>query len=55
VAGHPDNIQQGVYVYVTHRLFPAEKIASHLLALDDIFKAFELMKSGDALRVILKP
>ena len=35
--------------------FPAEKIASHVLALDDIFKAFELMKLGEALRVILKP
>jgi L-iditol 2-dehydrogenase len=35
--------------------FPAAKIASHVLALDDIFKAFELMKSGAALRVILKP
>ena len=35
--------------------FPAEKIASHVLALGDIFKAFELMKSGEALRVILKP
>jgi L-iditol 2-dehydrogenase len=35
--------------------FPAAKIGSHVLALDDIFKAFELMKSGAALRVILKP
>jgi L-iditol 2-dehydrogenase len=35
--------------------FPAAKIATHVLALDDIFRAFELMKSGEALRVILKP
>jgi L-iditol 2-dehydrogenase len=35
--------------------FPAQKIASHLLGLDDIHKAFELMISGEALRVVLKP
>lgn len=35
--------------------FPAQKIASHLMGLDDIRKAFELMISGEALRVVLKP
>lgn len=35
--------------------FPAQKIASHLMGLDDIHKAFELMISGEALRVVLKP
>ncbi|TKJ38644.1 MAG: alcohol dehydrogenase [Planctomycetes bacterium B3_Pla] len=34
---------------------PAEKIATHILPLDDIFQAFDLMQSGQALRVVLKP
>ncbi len=35
--------------------FPSAKIATHVLSLDDIHEAFDLMKSGEALRVILKP
>lgn len=34
---------------------PAEKIASHILPLSEIHKAFELMERGEALRVVLKP
>ncbi len=34
---------------------PADRLASHILGLDDIFKAYELMQSGEALRVVLKP
>ena len=34
---------------------PADKLASHILGLDDIFNAYELMQSGEALRVVLKP
>ena len=34
---------------------PCERIASHILTLDDFEKAIELMKSGEALRVVLKP
>jgi len=34
---------------------PAEKIATHILPLEEIFKGFDLMKSGQALRVVLKP
>jgi L-iditol 2-dehydrogenase len=34
---------------------PADKLASHVLGLDDILKAYELMQSGEALRVVLKP
>jgi len=34
---------------------PAERIATHILALEDIFKGFDLMQSGRALRVVLKP
>jgi L-iditol 2-dehydrogenase len=35
--------------------FPADKLASHILKFEDIKKAFELMVSGEALRVVLKP
>ncbi|MGV8134079.1 MAG: alcohol dehydrogenase catalytic domain-containing protein [Mangrovibacterium sp.] len=35
--------------------FPVQKIASHLMGLDDIHKAFKLMISGEALRVVLQP
>jgi len=34
---------------------PADKLASHILGLDDVFNAYELMQSGEALRVVLKP
>ena len=40
---------------ISNGQIPAEKIATHILALDDIFKAFDLMQSGQALRVVLKP
>jgi L-iditol 2-dehydrogenase len=34
---------------------PVDRLASHTLSLDDIFKAFDLMQSGEALRVVLEP
>jgi len=34
--------------------FPAQIIASHTMALDDIHEAFKLMVTGEALRVVLK-
>jgi len=34
---------------------PADRLASHVLGLDDILEAYELMQSGQALRVVLKP
>jgi L-iditol 2-dehydrogenase len=34
---------------------PAAQLATHTLPLDSIFRAFELMTSGEALRVVLKP
>ncbi len=34
---------------------PVEKLASHVLGLDEIDKAYELMQSGESLRVVLKP
>ena len=33
----------------------ADLLATHTLGLDGIFKAYELMQSGEALRVVLKP
>lgn len=34
---------------------PVERLATHVLGLGEIMGAFELMKSGEALRVVLKP
>jgi len=34
---------------------PVDKLASHVLGLDNIIEAFELMQSGEALRVVLAP
>jgi threonine dehydrogenase-like Zn-dependent dehydrogenase len=34
---------------------PAARLASHILPLEDLPRAFELMTSGEALRVVLKP
>ena len=34
---------------------PASKLASHVMGLDDILTAYELMRSGEALRVVLVP
>jgi len=35
--------------------FPAEKLVTHVLGLDDVSDAFELMQSGESLRVVLRP
>jgi len=34
---------------------PVDRLASHILSLDDILKAYDLMQSGEALRVVLEP
>ncbi len=34
---------------------PADRLTTHVLGLDDLFKAYELMQSGESLRVVLKP
>jgi L-iditol 2-dehydrogenase len=34
---------------------PLDKLATHCLGLEEVLKAFELMKSGEALRVVLIP
>jgi Zn-dependent alcohol dehydrogenase len=34
---------------------PVERLATHVMGLDGILDAFELMQRGEALRVVLKP
>lgn len=34
---------------------PTAKLATHLLPLDGIFQAYELMLNGEALHVVLRP
>lgn len=34
---------------------PADKLATHILPMEEVKRAFELMQSGEALRVVLKP
>jgi len=34
---------------------PADRLATHVLGLDDLFKAYDLMQRGESLRVVLKP
>ncbi len=58
VVGSSDSTPAHVTIAVemiTGGQMPVDKIATHILALDDIFQAFDLMQSGQALRVVLKP
>jgi len=48
----PEHVQEAVAM-IAARQIPAEKIASHCLPLDQIEQAFDLMLSGEALRVVL--
>lgn len=41
--------------FIAAGTMPVDKLASHVLGLDDIAQAFELMRSGEALRVVLVP
>lgn len=50
----PAHVETAVELITTAQI-PAEKIATHILPLEEIHKGFDLMKSGQALRVILKP
>jgi L-iditol 2-dehydrogenase len=50
----PAQVEKAVELLATNAI-PAEKIATHHLSLDDILQAFDLMQSGEALRVVLKP
>ncbi|MBL7152259.1 MAG: alcohol dehydrogenase catalytic domain-containing protein [Phycisphaerae bacterium] len=50
----PAHVETAVELISTAQI-PAEKIATHILPLEEILKGFDLMKSGQALRVVLKP
>lgn len=50
----PHQVEKAVELLCQHRI-PADKLATHLLKLEEIFTAFELMQSGEALRVVLIP
>ena len=50
----PRHVTKAVELISQNRL-PMDKLATHILGLDDIFKAFDLMQSGKSLRVVLKP
>ncbi len=50
----PAHVETAVELITTAQI-PAEKIATHILPLEEIFKGFDLMKSGQALRVVLRP
>ena len=50
----PRHVQKAVEMLAKNRIH-ADKLVTHRLPLDGIFKAFELMQSGEALRVVLEP
>jgi L-iditol 2-dehydrogenase len=50
----PGHVKKAVEI-LSSGTFPADKIITHHLPLDDIEKAFELMRSGESLRVVLTP
>jgi len=49
-----DHVREGLKLLASGAI-PGAKLASHVLPLDGIFRAYELMTSGEALRVVLKP
>lgn len=50
----PADVTQAVQ-WLVEGMLPADRLVSHVLELDAIAKAFDLMQSGEALRVVLKP
>lgn len=50
----PKQVEKAVALIANNEI-PAEQIATHRLPLDGILKSFELMQSGEALRVVLIP
>ncbi|MBL7115154.1 MAG: alcohol dehydrogenase catalytic domain-containing protein [Kiritimatiellae bacterium] len=50
----PEHVAAAVDM-IARGLLPVEQLASHIMKLDDIMKAYELMKTGKALRVVLVP
>jgi L-iditol 2-dehydrogenase len=50
----PWHVEKAVELLATGQV-AAEKLASHVLPLDQVHDAFRLMESGEALRVVLQP
>jgi L-iditol 2-dehydrogenase len=50
----PEHVREAVALMAS-RAIPTEKLVTHCLPLDGIFQAYELMLSGEALRVVLQP
>jgi L-iditol 2-dehydrogenase len=50
----PRHVEKAVELLLAGKIH-AEKIVTHRLPLDGIHAAFELMQSGEALRVVLEP
>ena len=50
----PEHVREAVALMAS-RAIPTDKLATHVLPLDGIFQAYDLMLSGAALRVVLKP
>lgn len=50
----PAHVERAVGLIAAGSL-PAERLVTHTFGLDGIFRAYEVMESGEALRVVLKP
>jgi L-iditol 2-dehydrogenase len=50
----PDHVRKAVEILASGT-FPADKIITHRLPLDGIEQAFDLMRNGESLRVVLTP
>lgn len=50
----PGHVEKAVELIASGQV-PANKLATHVLPLDQIHQAFSLMESGEALRVVLQP
>ena len=50
----PEHVRTAVELLAAGKL-PAAQLASHVLPLEEVHRAFELMVSGEALRVVLRP
>ena len=50
----PRHVKEAIELLNSGKI-PYEKLVTHILKLDDIFRAFDLMENGEALRVVLKP
>jgi len=50
----PRHVAKAVELLASGKI-PADRLVSHVLPLDEVHKAFDLMVSGEALRVVLRP